>query len=148
MKVILTKNVPSQGKAGDLIDVSDGYAVNYLIKNKLAIEATSAKINEINQQRAAKEHKLAMEKEFWKGQAKVLSDTVVNLKVKAGAGGKVFGSIQSANISDELKKMGIDLDKKKIVLPDPIKNIGTYHVEVRPYPEISAKITVVVTQSE
>lgn len=142
MKVILVKDVPSQGKAGEMINVSDGYAVNYLIKNKLAVEATPARIAELKQKQEALERKKAEEKAYWQAQAKILSQTTVTIKVKCGAEGKIFGSVQSANIADALKEQGIELDKKKIALPEPIKSIGSYVVEARPYPEITAKFKV------
>ena len=146
MKVILLKDVVSQGKAGELIDVSDGYARNYLIKNKLAIEATQAKINEINQKKQAEERKRAIEREECRAKADIINKTQITLKVKCGANGKVFGSIQSANIADELKKHGIEIDRKKIVLPNPIKTAGEYEIEIRPYPEIGAKLKVSVVE--
>ncbi len=146
MKVILLKDVQAQGKAGELIDVSDGYARNYLIKNKLAIEATQAKINEINQKKEADERRRKKEREEWLQKATVINKTHITLKVKCGAGGKVFGSIQSANIADELKKQGIEIDRKKIVLPNPIKNAGEYEIEIRPYPEITAKLKLSVVE--
>lgn len=148
MKVILLKDVVSQGKAGELLDVSDGYARNYLIKNKLAIEATQAKINEINQKKEAEERKRAKERAEWLEKAKIIDQTKITLKVKCGAGGKVFGSIQSANIADELKKQGIEVDRKKIVLPNPIKTAGEYEIEIRPYPEITAKLKLSVIEDK
>ncbi|HHW90032.1 MAG TPA: 50S ribosomal protein L9, partial [Clostridiales bacterium] len=126
MKVILLKDLNSKGKAGELIEVSDGYARNYLLKNKLAIEATPAKIKEIKQKQEAEERKRAQERQEWLQKADQINKTEITLKVKCGENGKVFGSIQSANIADELKKLGIEVDRKKIVLPQPIKNIGTY----------------------
>lgn len=146
MKVILLKDVNSKGKAGELIEVSDGYARNYLLKNKLAIEATPAKINELKQKQEAEERKRAQEREHWLQKAAQINATQITLKVKSGENGKIFGSIQSANIADELNKLGIEIDKKKIVLPQPIKTTGTYTIEIKPYPEITAKLTVNVIQ--
>ncbi|HEY8423582.1 MAG TPA: 50S ribosomal protein L9 [Clostridia bacterium] len=148
MKVILLKDVNTKGKAGDLIEVSDGYARNYLLKNKLAIEATPEKINEIKQKQEALSRKKAQEKEYWTNIAAQLNSTEITLKVKSGENGKIFGSIQSANIADELKKLGFDIDKKKIVLPQPIKTTGSYSIEIKPYPEITAKIKVHVTEEK
>ncbi|HEY8419727.1 MAG TPA: 50S ribosomal protein L9 [Clostridia bacterium] len=148
MKVILLKDVNAQGKAGDLIEVSDGYARNYLLKNKLAVEATPAKIQELKQKQEAEERKKALEKEHWSKVAAQINATEITLKVKSGENGKIFGSIQSANIADELKKLGLDIDKKKIVLPQPIKNTGTYFIEIKPYPEITAKLKVNVVEEK
>lgn len=148
MKVVLLKDVPTQGKAGELIDVSDGYARNYLIKNKLAIEATTSKINEIKQKEEAQKRRIAFEREEWQKKAKILNDTEIVLKVKCGASGKIFGSIQSANIADELKNKGIELDRRKIVLPQPLKTVGDYVIEVRPYPEIIAKLKVKIIEDK
>ncbi|NLC17368.1 MAG: 50S ribosomal protein L9 [Clostridiales bacterium] len=148
MKVILLKDLNSKGKAGELIEVSDGYARNYLLKNKLAIEATPAKIKEIKQKQEAEERKRAQERQEWLQKADQINKTEITLKVKCGESGKVFGSIQSANIADELKKLGIEVDRKKIVLPQPIKNIGTYQIEIKPYPEITAKLKVNVIQDK
>ncbi|HEY8391069.1 MAG TPA: 50S ribosomal protein L9 [Clostridia bacterium] len=148
MKVILLKDVPTQGKAGELLDVSDGYARNYLIKNKLAIEATPAKINEINQKKEAEARRRAKERAEALEKAELIRKAHITLKVKCGANGKVFGSIQSANIADELKKQGIEVDRKKIVLPQPIKTAGEYEVEIRPYPEIVAKLKVSVLEDK
>jgi large subunit ribosomal protein L9 len=148
MKVILLKDVNAQGKAGDIIEVSDGYARNYLLKNKLAVEATPAKIQEIKQKHEAEERKKAQEKEHWTKIADQINAAEITLKVKSGESGKIFGSIQSANIADELKKLGLDIDKKKIVLPQPIKTTGTYFIEIKPYPEITAKLKINVIEEK
>ncbi|HEY8423893.1 MAG TPA: 50S ribosomal protein L9 [Clostridia bacterium] len=148
MKVILLKDVPTKGKAGELIEVSDGYARNYLLKNKLAVEATPARINEIKQKQEAEERKKALEREHWFKVAAQINAAEITLKVKSGENGKIFGSIQSANIADELKKLGIEIDKRKIALAQPIKSTGTYIIEVKPYPEISAKLKVNVVEEK
>ena len=144
MKVILLKDVKAQGKAGEVITVSDGYAVNYLIKNKLAEEATAARLAQLKTKQEAVAHHKAVEKQQFMELAKKLNVATVTLKVKCGETGKIFGSIQSANIADALAAQGLVVDKKKIVLPDPIKSVGVYKVEIRPYPEVSAKLTVKV----
>lgn len=147
MKVVLLKDVAGQGKAGTILEVSDGYARNYLLKNKLAMEATPAKLAEIKQQEEALRRRKELEKQEWQQKADQISALQITLKVKCGEGGKIFGSIQSANIADELKKHGIEIDKKKIVLPQPIKSAGDYIIEVRPYPEVTAKLRVKVEQT-
>ena len=146
MKVYLLKDVQGSGKAGEVVSVSDGYAVNYLIKNKLAQEATPKLINELAQKKASDDHKKKLEKEKQLEARDVINKATLNMSVKCGEGGKIFGSIMSANISDELKRqLGFDVDKKKIVLSDPIKAAGTYVVDIKLYPEITAHLKIVVT---
>lgn len=144
MKVILLKDVKAQGKAGDIINVSDGYATNYLFRNGLAKEATAGAVAAAADKKAAQEHRRAVEKEEFTELCKRIDRTSVTLSVKCGEQGKVFGSIQSANIADALAAQGIVIDKKKIVLSEPIKSVGEYTVDVRPYPEVGAKLKVIV----
>lgn len=144
MKVILTQDVKGQGKKDDVIDVSDGYARNFLIKNKLAVEATSAMINSIKIKKAADEHRRAEEKAAALELAKKISGTTVAVKIKVGETGKLFGALNTQAIADALKEAGYDIDRKKIVLPDVIKTVGVYEITVKPYAEVSAKIKVSV----
>ena len=145
MKVYLLKDVQGSGKAGEVVSVSDGYAVNYLFKNKLAQEATPKLINELTQKKASDEHKRKLEREKYLEMRDSLNKATLNMHVKCGEGGKIFGSIMSANISDELKKqLNFDIDKKKIVLHDPIKAAGAYTVDIKLYPEVTAHLKVVV----
>lgn len=145
MKVILLKDVKAQGKAGEIINVSDGYAANYLFKNKLAEEATAARIAEISQKKASAQHHKDEEKKHFEELARTINKLSITVKVKCGENGKVFGSIQSANIADELKRAhGIDIDKKKFVIDSPIKSTGEYKVDIHIYSEIKCKLTVVV----
>lgn len=148
MKVILNADVKGQGKKGDIIEVSDGYARNFLIKKNLASEATAGAINEANQQKAAELKRKQAEKEEADKTAKALSGKEIIVTVKCGNNGKIFGSVTSKEISEELLKYGFDIDKKKIVLKEPLKSVGLYDVEVKVYAEISAKIKVkVVTEN-
>lgn len=147
MKVILKQDVKSLGKKEDLVNVSDGYARNFLFPRGLAAEATASNVNEMNTKKAAekskKDRELAQAKELGK---KIAGITVI-IKSKSGENGKLFGSITSKDISDKLKSdFGFDIDKKKIVLPDPIKALGTTEVDVKLYPEVSAKLTVKTVQ--
>ncbi|MDR0856090.1 MAG: 50S ribosomal protein L9 [Clostridiales bacterium] len=145
MKVYLLKDVQGSGKAGDLADVNDGYARNYLIKQKLALEATPALVNEIKQKQASEAHKHKLEVEKYTAAAAELNKSVLSVTVKTGEGGRIFGSVMSANIADEIKKqLKVDVDKKKIVLSEPIKTIGTHFVDIKLYPEIVAKLKGVV----
>lgn len=144
MKVILTQDVKGQGKKDDVIEVSDGYARNFLIKNKLAVEATSAMINSIKIKKAADEHRRSEEKAAALELAKKISGTTVAVKIKVGETGKLFGALNTQAVADALKEAGYDIDRKKIVLPDVIKTVGVYEITVKPYAEVSAKIKVSV----
>ncbi|HHV74524.1 50S ribosomal protein L9 [Thermoanaerobacterium saccharolyticum] len=142
MKVILQKDVKGIGKAGDVVNVSDGYGRNYLLPRGLAIDATKSNINVLNEKKKAEEKKRQKEVEAAQEMAKKLSQESIVLKVKTGENGKLFGSITSKDIQDELNKKGYDIDKKKINLPDSIKTIGTYNVDIKIYPGIQAKVKV------
>ena len=144
MKVVLLQDVKGHGKKGDIVEVSDGYARNFLIKKNLAKEANSSAVNEARQKREAEERKKAAEKAEAENLAKNLYGKEINLFVKCGDNGKIFGSVTSKEISEELLKSGFDIDKKKIVLKENIKNEGLYEVEIKIYPEISAKIKLLV----
>lgn len=144
MKVILIQDVKGQGKKDDVIEVSDGYARNFLIKNKLAVEATSAMVNSIKIKKAADEHRRAEEKAAALELAKKISGTTVTVKIKVGETGKLFGALNTQAVADALKEAGYDIDRKRIVLPDVIKTVGVYEITVKPYAEVSAKIKVSV----
>ena len=142
MKVILTKDVKAQGKKGDIIDVSDGYARNYLFPNGLAQPATATAVNSIKIAKEAADRRRQIEHDEAVELCKRLAGTTVSVKIKTGANGKLFGSLNSAAISEALKAMGIELDKKKIVISEPIKALGRYSVTVKPFAEVSGKLTV------
>lgn len=147
MKVILKQDVKGLGKEEDMVNVSDGYARNYLFPRGLAAEANAGNINIMNTKKKAektkKDRELAQAREL----AEKLGNITVVIKTKSGENGKLFGSITSKDIADGLKSgHNIDIDKKKIVLPDPIKNLGTTQVEVKLYPEVSARIAVKTVQ--
>ena len=144
MKVVLTADVKGQGKKNDIVNVSDGYARNYLIKNGLAVEATANMVNSIGISKAADEHRKAVERAEAQELAKRISGTTVVVRIKVGETGKLFGSLNTQAVAEALAKEGIDIDKKKIVLPDVIKSVGVYDVTVKKYAEISAKIKVKV----
>lgn len=148
MKVILLKDVKGQGKKNDVIEVSDGYGRNFLIKNGLATVATSTQVNSINISKAAEEKRKAAEKAEAIKLAKELETKTVVVEIKTGATGKLFGALNTQAISDALKKQGVELDKKKIVLSDPIKSVGEYTITVKPYAEVSAKLKVIVKAAE
>ncbi|HAQ51500.1 MAG TPA: 50S ribosomal protein L9 [Lachnospiraceae bacterium] len=147
MKVILTADVKNQGKKGDIVEVSDGYARNMLIKKKLGVEATPKAINDLklqkkNDEKVAAEN-LANAKEF----AKEISTWKVETKIKTGEGGKTFGSVSSKEIVQAVNdQYGKTIDKKKIVLDEPIKSLGTYEVKIKLHPEVIATMNVHVSE--
>ena len=145
MKVILQQDVKGQGKKGQLVNVSDGYARNFLFPKSLAIEANNANLNVMNTQNKAKEHKLEKEKETAMALKKELEATSIEITAKAGQGGKLFGAVTSKEIAEKIMTdYKIDIDKRKIVMDEPIKNFGQYTLEVKVYPDITAKINITV----
>lgn len=144
MKIILLQDVKGQGKKGEVIDVNEGYARNFLVKKGLAEIATASKLNDINQKKASADYHKAEEIKATAALAKEINGKAFTVKIKAGQGGKVFGSVTGANISDALAAAGYNVDKKKIVLPQPIKNLGEYEVDLKLLEGISSKIKVVV----
>ena len=144
MKVILTADVKGTGKKGEIKEVSDGYARNCLFKKGLAIEADSVSVNNLNQKKEAEAfHKQEEIKRFTE-LAKKMNLAEVTVKVKCGEKGKIFGSVTTQEIADSLISVGFEVDKKKIVLKEPIKTLGIYRVDVKLLPNISSKIVVKV----
>lgn len=144
MKVILKADVKGQGKKGEIVNVSDGYARNFLFKNNLAEEATASSVNSARIAAEAAEHRKAVEKAAAQELKKKLDAETVTVKIKVGENGKLFGALSNQNIADALAAKGLEVDKKKIVIADPIKSLGRYTVTVKCYAEISAKLTVAV----
>ena len=142
MKVILLKDVKALGKAEEIKEVSDGYARNYLLKNGLAKEATAEGINSVKIKKEAEERAAAEKKKTAIESRDKLKGKTVELFVKCGEKGKVFGSVTPHQIADEISKSGVAVDKKMLVVKEPMKNVGAYEVEIKFMPEISAKITV------
>lgn len=146
MKVIVIKDTKNVGKKGDIKNVSDGYAKNFLIPKGIVMEATDANIRDLERKKAADAEKRATDKASAEVLKKKLSEIETVLKTKAGEGGKVFGSVTSKDISDALKEQhGIEIDKKKIVLDTPIKQLGEYTVEAKLYQEVTGSFKVTVT---
>jgi len=146
MKVILTQDVKGQGKKDQMVNVSDGYARNFLLPKGLAIPADAKSINEMKNKEAAAQHKIEVEKQAARDTAAKLAAVTVKLKADAGTDGRIYGSVTSKDIAEGMEKQhGIVVDKRKIVLNDPIKAFGTYQLDVKLYPEITGKITVVVS---
>ena len=144
MKVILKADVKGSGKKGDILEVSDGYAKNFLIKKGLAEPATASGVNAVTQQRTAQAfHKAENERQLKELAAK-LNGTEISVPIRAGENGKTFGSVTTAQISAALEEAGYEIDKKKIVLKDQIKQLGVYDVEIRFMEKVSTKIKVKV----
>lgn len=147
MKVILLQDVKSVGKSGDVVEVSDGYAKNFIFKKKLGIPADSKNLNDLklkkaNDEKVAAEN-LAAAQEFGR---QIETKTVV-VKLKAGEGGKIFGSVSSKEIAQEAKsQFDIDIDKKKISLPEAIKSFGTFDVPVKLHPQVTVNLKVKVEE--
>lgn len=147
MKVVLKQDVKSIGKKDELHEVSDGYARNFLLPRGLAVAADAAAVNEVRTKAAANEHRAATELADAQALAKKLDGEGVCIKAKAGQGGRLFGSVTSRDIAEALKaKTGESVDKRKIVLDSDIKNFGTYAVEVKIYPKVTAHLTVKVEE--
>ena len=145
MKVLLLQDVKGQGKKGEIIDVNDGYARNFLIKKKLATEATASVLNETKRKKAAEEKRRKEEYDSAVEQAKRLKGLAVDVKIRCGENGKAFVAVTSKEISERLAEIGYDVDKKKILLSDPIKNVGNYQVELRLMAGVNTFINVKVT---
>lgn len=144
MKVILNQDVKDLGKKGELVNVSDGYAKNFLIPRKIAVIADATAMNELKNREASKAHHLAVEKANAEAAAKALEGKTIKIKAKAGANGRLFGSVSSKEIAETIKNtFGVEIDKKKIVVED-IRNFGTYECTIKIYTGISAKMFISV----
>lgn len=149
MKVILLEDVKTLGKKGQTVEINDGYARNYVLPKKLGLEATSKNLNDLKLQKA-NEERIAQEileeaQEF----AKVVEKTSVVVKMKVGEGGKTFGTISSKEIAKAAKDQhDMDIDKKKIQMADPIKNLGVYEVSVKLHQKVTAKLKVKVEEEK
>lgn len=146
MKVILSKDVKALGKKGDIVNASDGYARNYLFPRGLAQEATDSNLHVLNNKKEAERRQKLSEIEAAQKLGESLKGKEIKLSVKSGENGRLFGAITGKDIADELnKKFDTKIDKKK-VLVDTIKQLGTYDVEIKLYPEISTKVKVVIEE--
>lgn len=145
MKVILLQDVKSVGKKGELVNVSDGYARNFIFKKNLGVEATPKNLNDLKLQKQNEEKVAAENLAEAQAFAKELETKSIEVSIKAGQDGRVFGSVSTKEIVAEAKsQLGYDLDKKKMQLKDSIKNIGTYHVPIRLHPKVTAELKVIV----
>lgn len=145
MKVILIEDVKGKGKKDQVIEVSDGYARNYLFKNKLAIEATTKAMNDLAGKEASKQHKYEVEKAAAVETAKKLESVTVEIPQEAGKDNKLYGAVTAKDISEKLKNdYNIEVDKKKLALETPIKTFGTYKIKAKLFTDVTATITVQV----
>ena len=147
MKVILLADVKGQGKKNDVIEVSDGYAKNFLIARKLAKVADAQSLNDVKTKEEARLYRIETEKKEARALAEKLKTVVVKVPASSGADGRLYGSVTSKDVAEQLQKQtGIVIDKRKIVMNDPIKAYGKYELEVKLYTEISGKVQVLVCE--
>ena len=147
MKVILLQDVQGHGKKGDIVVINDGYAKNFLIPKKMAVEATKQMMNEIAQKTAKEARILKEERERAEALAKEIKGLTVTIFAKFG-GEKMYGSVTTQDVADALKKLGYDVDKKKIVIKDSIKSVGVYDAEIKVYRDVNAKIKIKIDRAE
>lgn len=149
MKVILTQDVKAQGKKGQLIEVSDGYARNFLFPKKLAIEANAQAMNELKNRESSEKHKIEVETAQAKELAEKLAKIKLLIKTSSADDGRLYGAITSKDLSEQLKKNnGLTIDKRKINLDKPIKTCGEYVIDVKLYPEIVGKLSVSIQKDD
>lgn len=149
MKVILLKDLKGTGKEGDVKEVADGYARNFLIPKGFAIEANAKNLSDLAGKKASEKHRIDTEKKAASDIAKAIDNKTVKLSAKAGTSGKLFGSITSANVSEAIEKqLKQKIDKKKISLKSEIKNFGTYESDIKLYAGINATVTIEVVEQE
>ncbi len=149
MKVILLQDVKSLGKKDDIVEVSDGYARNFVLPKKLGVEATSKNLNDLKLKKANEDKIAAQKLADAQELAEKLKDESVTLSMKVGEGGRTFGSISSKEIAEAMKKqLGYDIDKKKIVIKDPIKTIGTTIIDIKLHTKVTAKFNVKVVEAK
>lgn len=149
MKVVLLQDVRSIGKKGELKEVSDGYARNFLLPRKLAKEANAQAMNELRNAEAAKEYKIKTETDKAQQNADLLSGKTLKIYAKPGQGGKIFGSVTPKELSEEIKKQfGVEVDKRKVIIEGDIKAFGSYNFDVKFYSGITATMTVAVCEKD
>jgi large subunit ribosomal protein L9 len=149
MKVVLIKDVPGYGTYGDVINVKDGFANNYLIPRGLALPATEGNIKHVQDVLKQKQRKLEREKAKAKEIAEKINNLVIEIARPVGITGKLYGAITVSEIAEKIKELaGVEVDKRKIMLKSPIKNVGRYNIRVKLHPEVTATVTVDVKPSE
>lgn len=147
MKIILLQDEKKLGKKGDIVEVSEGYARNYILPKKIGAEASAKNMNDLKLKKA-NDAKVAQEQlDAAKALAADLEDRIVTIRIKAGEGGKVFGSVSAKEIAAAVKEQcGIEIDKKKLQLADKLRNFGSYEVGIKLHPQVTGKLTVKVTE--
>lgn len=147
MKIILLQDEKKLGKKGDMIEVSEGYARNYILPKKIGVEATPQNVNDLKLKKANAERIAKEQLEAAKALAADLESKQVVVKMKAGEGGRAFGSVSSKEIAAAFKQQhNMDIDKKKIQLPESLKSFGAYEVSIKLHPQVTGKLTVKVTE--
>ena len=147
MKVILKEDVKGKGKAGDIVNVNDGYARNFLFPKKLAVEATSSNLNAAVLSKSAADHRRQVQKEEAVALGEKLKKTAIQLKGRCGEGTRLFGSVTSQEIAEAISaQMGVDIDKKKISIDSPIKELGQYTVQLKLFAEVSVPVKLNVVK--
>ena len=148
MEIVLLEDVKALGKKGQIVKVNDGYARNFILPKKLGVEATSKNLNDLKLQKANDAKIAAEQLAAAKELAEKIEAVSVTLKMKAGEGGKAFGSVSSKEIAAAAaEQLSLDIDKKKLVLPEPIKTFGNHEVPVKLHKDVTAKLTVKVTEA-
>ena len=148
MEIVLLEDVKALGKKGQIVKVNDGYARNFILPKKLGVEATAKNLNDLKLQKANAEKVAAEQLAEAKALAEKIGELSVTLKMKAGEGGRAFGSVSSKEIAVAAKdQLGLEIDKKKMVLPEAIKTFGTHEVPVKLHKDETAKLTVKVTEA-
>ncbi len=148
MKVILLEDVKSVGKKGELVNASDGYAKNFLFPKKLAVEATKSNLNDFELKQKAEAKRKKEELEQAQNMAKELENKTVTVKVKTGENGKLFGSVTNKEVAEEIvKQTGMEFDKKKVSIGDPIKMVGERTAVIKLHPKVSAEITIKIVEA-
>lgn len=144
MEVILNQDIKELGKKGQKVNVAEGYARNFLLPRKLAVEVNAQAINEMKNRESSKQHKIDVEKAAANDAAKKLTGKIVRVTAKAGSGGRLFGSVTAKDVSEAIKEQfGLDVDKRKLVCPE-MKNFGTYDCDVKLYSGITVSIKVAI----
>ena len=147
MKVILFKDVPRLGKVGDVVNVAAGHFRNYLAPKKLAAEAIPQNMEILKHRKKAMEKVAVREKNDAEKLAEAFTDLTIKMQLKAGENDRLFGSVTSADLVEKLKEAGYEVDRKKIHLPEPIKSLGEFPIEVKIHPEVTAKVLVIVEKA-
>ncbi len=148
MKLILLEDVKSVGKKGELVNASEGYARNFLLPKKLAVEATKSNLNDYELKQKSEAKRKKEELEHAQEVAKVLNDKVVTIRVKTGENGKLFGSVTNKEVAEEIiKQTGMELDKKKVSIGDPIKMLGERTAVIKLHPKVSAEVAIKIVEA-